>query len=178
MFDWAVAEDLLYRISKKQIGQFLDRAEQNRVYGFGFFCDGYDGTVFVVANTEHYHRNSLCDFEARSGPTDPEVFRWDIGNWKHPGGLFPSSSVEQREFDTAWKAYLELVSGIENDNTQEMLEELCSKVLMRLFNEGVFSTAASLIGFTVLGPDDGQETAHEKKKRFDGLLQRGRRHKH
>lgn len=94
MFDSAVAEDGLLRISKDQVGRFLDRAEQEHLYGFGFFCDGYDGTVLLAANTEQYHQKSLRDFEARFGPTDPEVFRWDIGNWKYPGGLFSSSSVE------------------------------------------------------------------------------------
>jgi hypothetical protein len=177
MFDWAAAEDGLHRISKKQVVHFLNGAEQDNVYGFGFFCDGYDGTVLLVANTEQYHLSSLRDFEARFGPTDPEVFRWDIGNWKYPAGLFPSSSVEQRGFDTAWNEYREPLSEIENDKKQEMLEDLCSGVLMRLFNEGVFSTDSSLMGFTVLGPDDGQEIVLEKKKRFNGLLQRDGRHK-
>lgn len=171
MFDWAAVEDGLHRISKKQVGQFLNRAEQDDVYGFGFFCDGYDRAVLLVANTEQYHQNSLRDFEARFGPTDPEVFRWDIGNWKYPAGLFPSSSVEQREFDTAWNEYQEPLSEIENDKKQEILEDLCSGVLMKLFNEGAFSTASSLMCFTVLSPDDGQEIVLEKKKRFDGLLQ-------
>jgi hypothetical protein len=156
MFDWASAGDRLYRISKKQVVQFLNGPDKGDVYGFGFFCDAYDGTVYLVANTEQHHLSSLRDFEARFGPTDPEIFRWDIGNWKYPGGLFPSSSTEQHEFDEAWKVYQELLSQIGNDDKQGMLEDICMAVLRRLIHEGAFSTAPGLKGFAILGSDDRQ----------------------
>src|SRR4051794_17933656 len=112
MFDWVAARETLYRISKKQVGQFLNGPDKSDVYGFGFYCDAYNGTVYVVANTEEYHVHSYGDFQARFGPAAPEVFRWDIGNWKYPGGLFPSSSAEQHDFDEAWKEYQESLSQI------------------------------------------------------------------
>jgi hypothetical protein len=171
MFDWADAEDGLHRISKKQVVQFLNESEKGDVYGFGFFCDAYDGTVLLVASTEQYHLSSLRDFEARFGPTDPEVFKWDIGNWKYPAGLFPSSSAEQSEFDVAWKEYQELLSQIENDDKQGMLEDVCFKVLRRLIHEGAFSTALSVKGVTILGPLALQENVLEKKKRLDNLFE-------
>jgi hypothetical protein len=171
MSDWAAAEDGLHRISKKQVVQFLNGAEQDNVYGFGFFCDGYDGTVLLVANTEQYHLSSLCDFEARFGPTDPEVFRWDIGNWKYPAGLFPSSSVEQNEFEDAWKESQEPLSQIDNDDKQEILEDVCFKVLERLIQGRAFSDTTSVKGVMILGPLALQGSVLEKKKRLDSLLQ-------
>ncbi len=172
MFDWAAAEDRLHRISKKQVVHFLNGAEQDNVYGFGFFCDGYDGTVLLVANTEQYHLSSLRDFEARFGPTDPEVFRWDIGNWKYPAGLFPSSSAEQNEFEDAWKEYREPLSQIDNDDKQGMLEDVCFKVLRRLIQGRAFSDTPSVRGIMILGPLALEESVLEKKKRLNSLLQR------
>src|SRR5205823_2176245 len=115
-----------------------NEAGQNDVYGFGFFCDAYDGTILLVANTEQYHLSNLQDFEARVGPTDPEVYKWDIGNWKYPGGLFPSASAEQREFDEAWQEFQKPLSRIDHDEKQARLEEVCVEVLRRLINEGTF----------------------------------------
>jgi Domain of unknown function (DUF4303) len=171
MFDWPAAVDLLHRISKEQVVRFLAGPDKDDVYGAGLFCDAYDGSVYLVANTEQYHRTSLRDFEARFGETDPEVFRWDIGNWKYPGGLFPSSSAAQQAFDTAWGEYRQALSEIESDHKQGILEDACAEVVKRLFKEGTFSTAPFLKGFTVLGPDAGQEDVLEKKKRLDSLLQ-------
>jgi hypothetical protein len=93
MFGWAAARERLHGISKKQVVQFFKGPDKGDVYGVGFFCDAYDGWVYLVANTEQYYHSSLRGLEARFGQTDPEVFRWDIGNWKYPGGLFPSSST-------------------------------------------------------------------------------------
>jgi hypothetical protein len=101
------------------------------------------------------------------------VFRWDIGNWKYPGGLFTPSSAEQQAFDTAWDEYREPLSRIESDDKQGMLEDACVEVLVRLFKEGAFSTAPCLNGFTVLGPNAGQEDVLENKKRLDSLVQPG-----
>lgn len=173
MFDWPTAVDRLHRISKEQVVRFLAGPDNDDVYGVGLFCDAYDGAVYLVANTEQFHRASLCDFEARFGQTDPEVFRWDIGNWKYPGGLFLSSSVEQQAFDSAWDECREPLSQIESDDKQGMLEDACVEVLMRLFKGGAFSTAPRLKGLTVLGPAAGQEDVLAKKKRLDSLLQPG-----
>jgi hypothetical protein len=144
MLDWAAAVDRLQRICKEQVVRFLAGQDSNDVYGVGLFCDAYDGSVYLGANTEQHHKSSLRDFEARFGQTDPEVFRWDIGNWKYPGGLFPSSSAEQRTFDGAWQEYREHLSQIENGSKQRMLEAACVDVLRRLFKEGVFFTAPGL----------------------------------
>jgi len=169
MFDWTAAAETLYSISKKQIAQFLRGSEKSDVYGFGFFCDP-DGFVYLVANTEHYHMSSLRQYQARFGPTAPEVFRWDIGNWKYPGGLFPSSSAEQEAFDHAWQEYQQQLMQMDNERKQEMLEDVCSEVLARLVQEGSLSGIPSLKGFTIQGPDDPQETVLEKKKRFDNVF--------
>ncbi len=67
--------------------------------------------------------------------------------------------------------YQEPLCKIENDDNQRMLEDLCLKVLRRLIHEGAFSTSSSLEGFTILGPDDGQASVLEKKKRLDSLFQ-------
>jgi hypothetical protein len=144
MFDWAVATDTLYRLSKTQIGKFFNGPEVEDVYGVGFFCDAYSGSVYLVANTEQSHQSTLCDFQARFGPTDPEVFKWDIGNWKYPGGLFPSSASEQVEFDTGWEEYREPLSKLEDEKKQDKIEKVCINVLSILFKEGAFSTALSL----------------------------------
>jgi Uncharacterised protein family UPF0047 len=166
MFDWAAAEDRLHCIAKKHVGQFLNGAEQSDVYGFGFFCDAYNGTALLVANTEQYYLSSLRDFEARFGPANAEVFKWDIGNWEYPAGLFPSSSAEQDEFEDAWKKeYQEPLSQIENDDKQSMLEEVCFKVLRRLIQARVFSAVPSVKGVTILGPTALKENVLEKRRR-------------
>jgi len=173
MFDWVPAVERLHRISKEQVERFLAGPDKDDVYGMGFFCDAYDGTVCLVANTEHYHRTRLRDFEAGFGPTDPEVFRWDIGNWKYPGGLFPSSSAEQQSFNLAWEEYRAPLCQIESDAQQGVLEDACIEVLIRLFKEGTFSIAPRLNGFAVLGPYAGREDVLENKIRLDSLLQLG-----
>ncbi|MBP3956059.1 DUF4303 domain-containing protein [Gemmata sp. G18] len=171
MFDRVAAEDRLYCISKKQIAQFLNGVEQDNVYGFGFFCDGYDGTVLLVANTEQYHLSNFLEYEARFGATDSEFFRWDVGNWKYPAGLFSSSSTEQSEFEDAWKEHREPLSQTENEAKQEILEDICFKVLKRLVQERTFSGIPGVKGVTVLGPLALQESVLEKKKSLDRLLQ-------
>lgn len=35
MFDWEAAEEVLYTISKEQIGRFLERVDRDDLYGFG-----------------------------------------------------------------------------------------------------------------------------------------------
>ena len=171
MFDWAAAANCLHRVAKTQVGRFLDCPEVAGVYGVGFFCDAYDGSVYLVANTEEYHQSHLREFQARFGPTDPEVFRWDIGNWKHPGGLFPSSAAAQVEFDAAWEEYRGPLSGMEDDKKQAKIEEVCGAVLALLLKEGAFSTASGLKGFTVLGPDDRHEGVLGKRLLLDRLSQ-------
>jgi hypothetical protein len=52
-----------------------------------------------------------------------------------------------------------------------MLEDVCFNVLRRLVHEGMFSPAPGLKGFTILGPDDRQESVLERKKCLDSLLQ-------
>ncbi len=47
----------------------------------------------LVANGHRYFASSLRDYTERWGSTDDEEFRWNIGNWEHPGGL--ASSEEQ-----------------------------------------------------------------------------------
>jgi hypothetical protein len=172
MFDRTAAIDRLHQLSKEQIARFLAGPDKDDVYGIGFFCHAFWGEVCLVANTEQYHQTSLRDYELRFGQTDPEAFRWSIGNWKYPAGLFASSSMEQEPFDTPWEEFREPLSQIESDDNQELLEEACIDVLMRLFKEGAFLSAPRLIGLTVLGPDDGEELAIEKKKCLDKLLQR------
>ena len=171
MFDRTAAEECLHRISQPQIIRFLSGPDRGDVYGFGFFCDAHDGTVYLVANTERNHLNSLREFEERYGPTDPAVFQWDIGNWEYPGGLFPSSSAEQHQFEEAWREFQEPLSQMQDGQSQGLLEEVCAVVLKRLLHEGTFSTALGLKGFTVLGFDDAQGSVLEKKKRFDSIFQ-------
>ncbi|HEX3314693.1 MAG TPA: hypothetical protein VHR72_07355 [Gemmataceae bacterium] len=172
MFDWEGAGETLRRISTKQVGLFLNGPDKSDVYGFGFFCDAYEGCIYLVANTELFHQNSLRHFQSVYGQTDPELFRWNTGNWKYPGGLFPSSSAEQREFDAGWESSRQTLSAIESEGAQGMLEELCSGVLTKMFADGAFSTIPGLSGLTVLGHDDRDEDILEKKKRLDGRLQR------
>src|ERR1700733_8150913 len=126
MFEWAAAVDRLHCISKEQVVTFLAGPGRNDVYGLGFFCDAFNGSVYLVANTEQHHQSSLRDFEERFGETDHALFRWNVGNWKYPGGLFPSSSAEQQVFDTAWEEYEEPLSQIESEEKQAMLEDVCA----------------------------------------------------
>lgn len=59
---------------------------------------------------------------------------------------------------------------MEDDKKQDKIEEVCVRVLSVLFKEGAFSTASSLKGFTVLGPDDRQEDVLGKKLPLDRFL--------
>ena len=170
MFDRAAAEDALHRISKRHVSQFLNGPDGCDTYGFGFFCDAYDGTVCLVANTQQYHLTSLRNFGAQFGPVDRDLFRWDIGNWKYPAGLFSSSSAEQREFYETWKECQVALSQIENDDNQERLEDICFKVLRRLIHEGAFSMAPTGGGVMILGPTALRQNVLERKKRLDRLL--------
>jgi len=153
-FDWAAATACLTRISRIQVGRFLVLPEADDVYGMGFFCNASHGNVSLVANTEQHHQRGLRQSRADRRTTNPKVFRWDTGNWKYPGGLFPSRSAEQTEFDAAWKEYRELLSRIDHNMTQERLEEVCVDVLLQLFQEGAFVAGTSLKGFIVLSPYD------------------------
>jgi len=171
MFDWATAENVLYNISKKQIAQFLDGPERDEVYGFGFFCDSYQGSVYLVANTEKYHLASLVDYEKRFSPANADIYKWDIGNWKYPGGLFPSSSSEQKSFDNTWKHYGRLLVQMLEEENQVRLEEMCFKVLAKLNLSGDFLKVPSLKGLIILGPDDSEQIILKKKRKLDQLFQ-------
>ena len=166
MFDWAAAEELLYKISKEHVTKFLDGPVKDRVYGLGFFCDAFAGDVYVVADTIENKAGCSGNF------TDiEEQDKWDIGLWKYPGGLFPPVlDGEQWEFDNAWQQYRERIAEIEGDEKQVLLEETCFRVLRRLILDGVFSTAPNVEGFNILGPDDPQSAVLEKKTRLDQRL--------
>ena len=170
MLDWAAVVDRLHHISKQEVARFLAGPDAENVYGIGFFCDASNGRVYLVANTGQYHTTSLRDFETRAGTTDPDVFKWDIGNWKYPGGLFPSSSAEQQAFDKAWRELGASLSHIANETKQAMLEVVCVEVLTRLIKEDSFAPAYHLEGVTVLGPDDRGARLVERKQNMDGLL--------
>jgi hypothetical protein len=151
--DWL--KKRLLALSKEQFLMFWEKTGSD-VYGVGFFCDALSGDVFLVANTRKYHNESF----ATSGlPAEREnLFRWDIGNWEWPGGLFPSSSSEQRSFDESWaKARIGVTL------TQQLLEEICNAVLIELHDmQGSPLTAVE--GMIVLGPDDNDQTILEKAK--------------
>src|SRR5437667_7730391 len=85
-------------LSKEYLNQFRQSSGSD-FYGVGFFCDAYSGDVLVVANSEDYHREA---FGRHSGTSSEDRFRWEIGNWNYPAGLFPSSSAEQRAFEEKW----------------------------------------------------------------------------
>ena len=170
MFDRVAAEDGLFRTSKRQIDRFLAEGEQDGLYGFGFFCDAFDETVLLVANTEQFHLTSIRSFEAEFGPTDPEIFRWDIGNWKYPAGLFPPVTAEQNLFEVLRKESLEPLSEVDGDDKQGMLEEICFNVLRRLIRGRTFSPVSTLRGVTVLGPTLLLENVLDRKKRLDSLF--------
>lgn len=167
MFDWETATHVLHHISKNQVVRFLGGSDEDDIYGFGFFCDASTGVIYLTANTEQYHETGFSEFEKRYGPTDKEVYRWDIGNWKYPGGLFTSSSPEQLDFDRTWRQYQEALSQLEDESKQLFLEEVCLKVLERLVDEGVFSREPALQGFMILGPNDQGEALLAKKRRFN-----------
>jgi len=137
-----------------QVGRFLVLPEAGDVYGMRFFCDASHGNVCLVANTEQHHQSGLRKSRDYRRTTNPKVFRWDTGNWKYSGGLFPLRSPEQTEFDTAWEEYREPLSRIDHNMTQERLEEVCVDVLLQLFQEGAFAAGTSLKGFIVLSPYD------------------------
>ncbi len=150
MFDWNIMTNTLYQISKDQMAQFLKGPDKEDLYGAGYYCDANEGVIYLVANTEGYYKKNIQEFEKQFGVTDKEVFRWDIGNWKYPGGLFPSSSPEQIRFEKGWEKYQEAISYLEEEEKQVLLEKACIKVLERLVQE----EKLPLQGVTVLGPDD------------------------
>jgi hypothetical protein len=170
MFDWTAAADTLYQISKKQLTDFFRSQGADDIYGIGFFSDVIEG-VLLVANTEDYYLSSLRDFEAKWGATDREVFRWEIGNWQYPCGLFPSSSVQQDEFYYEWKKVRMQPGWFVSDETQLVLEGICRDVLARLHQEDAFSPARNLKGLTVVGHDDSPPDILRQKERMDVLLQ-------
>ena len=196
MLDWAGATNLLYRITKQQILRFIEEHETAEVCGLGFYCDSLYGCVHLVADTEEQWRITLRDHKvsvANASPEairdypdlyqmSPEVLRWDIGNWKYPAGLFPSASPDQRGFDTGWQPQQELLDSIGKEKSSEVVEEyqgilidVCSRTLIRLFNERNLSALHGLEGFTVMGPDDPREAGFERKKHFDCLIDFERR---
>ena len=157
MLDWSAAKETLYRISKKHLRQFLAGQVVKEFYGFGFFCDAYQGSVYLVANSLEYHHRTFKDFITQYGTTDEQTFKWDIGNWEFPGGLFRSSSPEQMEFDSAWNPIRQSLEQMDGDGKQDVLEDVCIGVLERLIQEDTFSPAVDVQGFIVLGPDDRSE---------------------
>jgi hypothetical protein len=169
MFDREAAERVLYTISKVQFTRFLSHVDCDDLYGLGYFCDPLEG-VMLVANTRSSHDAGLREFIERFGPTDEEAYRWDIGNWKYPGGLAVSSTEEQMEFDAAWEGLGRPISGAGDEDDQECLEVLCIRVLTRLCDDGVFWAARNLEGFVVLGPDDSDLDVLVKKRHLDRVL--------
>lgn len=169
--DWAAAEEVLHRISLGQVACFFDRHPAERVYGLGYFADAFAGGVYLVANTEEFHARNLAGDPAGAGSTEREEARWDIGNWQFPGGLFPSASPEQQEFDRAWAdiAGRQMEGGQEGD-LQEHLEALCVRVLGRLVRDGAAAGMRELEGLVVAGPHDSGQDVLEKKKVIDPLL--------
>lgn len=150
-----VLKDRLVALCDDQLRVF-SQEKMRELYGIGFFADAASGTVFLVANTRGYHKDS---FQAMGLPADREpVFKWDIGNWMWPGGLFPSSSKEQRSFDAGWA---EAAKGI--TLTQESLEELCNAVLQEL-HDMPQTPLREVEGMIVLGPDESEETILRKLK--------------
>lgn len=162
-FDWTAATACLTRISMILVGRFQVLPEAGDVYGMGFFCDASHGDVSLVANTEQYRQSGLRKSRADRRTTNPKVFRWDTGNWKYPGGLFPSRSPEQTEFDAAWERYREPLSRIDHNTTQERLEEVCVDVLLQLFQERAFGAATSLKGLIVHSPYDFGRSLLDKR---------------
>jgi hypothetical protein len=169
-FNWAEAEEALYRISKDQFTGFLRRADTGDLYGLGFFCDPIEG-VMPVANTRSCHDAGFRQYVEQGGTTDEETFRWDIGNWEFPAGL-AASTEEQMEFDAHWERIWSRFTEPKDDRTPGLLEDLCIRVLRRLIDEGVFWDARGIEGFSVLGPDDRAEDVLAKKARLDDLLKR------
>lgn len=169
-FNWAEAEEALYRISKDQFTGFLRRADTGDLYGLGFFCDPIEG-VMPVANSRSFHDAGFRRYVEQGGTTDEETFRWDIGSWEFPAGL-AASTEEQMEFDVRWERLWRRLGEPEDDRTPGLLEGLCIRVLRRLTGEGVFSEARDIEGFIVLGPDDRAEDVLKKKGRLDDRLGR------
>lgn len=128
----------------------------------------------LVANGHRYFTASLREYTEQWGSTDEEHFRWSIGEWEYPGGLAPSSSEEQMEFDAAWTNLGRPTSGAYedggDDRDQEQLEELCIRVLRRLIAEKVFAPVRRLEGFMILGADDPLKDVLPKKKRLAAAL--------
>ena len=172
MLDWSAARETLHKISKKHLHQFFVEQAAEEVYGFGFFCDAFQGSVYLVANSLGFHQRKLKDFISQFGPTDEQTFKWEIGNWQFPGGLFRSSSPEQIEFDSAWNPVRQSLEQMDGNGKQDVLEEVCIGVLERLIQEDTFSPAVDVQGFIVLGPDDRSEVVMVKKHRLDARLRR------
>ena len=142
----------LFALAKDQLLLFSKQAHD--LYGFGFFCDALSGDVFLVANTRGFHDESV---KKLTSPAFGPSFKWDIGNWKWPAGLFPSSSNEQREFDVAWAR----ARGAVKDLSQGALEDCCNAVLMELYNMRE-SPLNGVEGLIVLGPEDNENTIGQK----------------
>jgi hypothetical protein len=172
MFDWDHAEEVLYAISKDHLTRFLGQQGRDDIYGLGFFCDLIEG-VMLVANTRACHDSSFQESKNWSEKPNEALFRWDIGNWEYPAGLFPSDSEEQAEFDRVWKEVgVPVAYSDEDERTQRLLEALCGKVFKRLAEAGVLTPARGLEGLVVLGPDDEDKAILTKKKRLDPILKR------
>jgi len=117
------------------------------------------GVVYLVTNTFAYHDLTVADKPL----ADKEFFKWDIGNWQYPGGLFPSASPEQREFDTTWETIWGQLAELTDDLSQQRLEEMCVQVMGRLAQQGAFSGARKLAGIVVAGPYDSGPSCWRKR---------------
>lgn len=175
MIDWEAAEDALVTIARNQILAFQDEVDCSDLYGLGFFADLLEG-LQLVANFRDHHESNLLAYQAEWGPTDADVYRWEIGNWQYPAGL----DVDNETFDAVWEPFreplMEAVTAAESqafeDRCVEHLENLCIRVLDRLESESVFAGLAALEGLTVLGHDDPAEVIIPKKQRLDWILHR------
>lgn len=171
--NWIEAKETLLVLARLQLATFLESEEREDVYGIGFFCDSYQGSVCLVANTNSFHSRKfheyIAEFGSGEGHEDETTFRWDIGNWKYPAGLVPDA------FNAGWEKFEAALkdatfAGAGDDQDQERLESLAAAILACLVDEGAFAHAPALEGFNVLGPDDPQQSVLVKKSKFDTLV--------
>lgn len=171
--NWIEAEETLLLLARRQLATFRQSDEREDVYGFGFFCDSYQGSVCLVANTNSFHHRAfqeyIAEFGSREGHEDETTFRWDIGNWKYPAGLVADGfNAGWEKFETALKDAT--FAGAGDDQDQERLERMAATILACLVEEGAFAHACTLEGFIILGPDDPRQSVLVKKSKFDNLV--------
>jgi hypothetical protein len=149
--------DALLALSLPHIRLFIDKYGSG-FYGFGFFCDASNGLVYLVANSEEFHQESFNNMLSLMNTANEDQFKWDIGNWQFPAGLFPSASAEQRQFERGWVE----IRNKSPELTQKDLEKCCKAVLMKL--HGISdSPLAGIEGLIVLGPDDSNNDIVTKR---------------